>query len=110
MGLGSLLALPPDTARRRADEARAVIVAGGDPLEKRKSDTAAAELAANRSRTFAECATEYIQSHEAGWKNAKHVTQWRNTLRTYADPVIGKLSVADVSTEHIARILQKDAF
>lgn len=110
MGLGSLLALPPDAARRSADDARLVLASGSDPIEKRKVETAAATLAANSVRTFAECAADYIKAHRDGWKNAKHSTQWTNTLRDYAEPVIGKLSVADVATEHISRILQKDAF
>ncbi|MGV1017568.1 MAG: tyrosine-type recombinase/integrase [Fluviibacter phosphoraccumulans] len=110
MGLGSLLALPPDAARRLADEARTVIASGVDPLEKRKADTAAATLAANSVRTFAECATDYIKAHKEGWKNAKHIDQWKNTIRDYVDPIIGKLSVADVTTEHVVRLLQKDSF
>ena len=110
MGLGSLLALPPDAARRLADDARGVLASGADPLEKRKADTTAAALAANSVRTFAECAADYIAAHKAGWKNAKHKDQWTNTIKTYAEPVIGKLSVADVSTEHVVRLLQKDAF
>lgn len=110
MGLGSLLALPPDAARRLADEARTVIASGIDPLEKRKADTAAATLAANSVRTFAECAADYIEAHRPGWKNAKHIDQWKNTIRDYVDPIIGKLSVADVTTEHVVRLLQKDSF
>lgn len=110
MGLGSLLALPPDAARRLADEARVVLASGIDPLDKRKSDTAAATLAANSVRTFTECAADYIEAHRSGWRNAKHVDQWRNTLKTYVEPVMGKLSVADVATEHVVRVLQKDNF
>lgn len=110
MGLGSLLALPPDAARRLADEARAVLASGIDPLDKRKSDTVAANLAANSVRTFAECAADYIEGHRSGWKNAKQVDQWTNTLRTYVEPLIGNLSVADVNTEHVVRILQKGNF
>jgi len=110
MGLGSLIALSPDMARRLAEEARAVLASGGDPLDKRKTDTVAAVLAANNVRTFAECAADYIAAHRSGWKNAKHADQWTNTLKTYVEPVIGKLSVADVSTEHVVRILQKDNF
>lgn len=109
MGLGALIALPPDAARRLADEARGLVAAGIDPIEKRKAESKAA-LAANSVRTFAECATDYIAAHRSGWKNAKHIGQWINTLRDYVNPTIGKLSVADVSTEHVMRVLQKGAF
>lgn len=110
MGLGSLLALPPDAARRLVDEARLVLASGSDPIEKRKTDTAAATLAANSVRSFAECAADYIEAHRPGWKSDKHISQWINTIRDYVNPHIGKLSVGDISTEHVARILQKDAF
>lgn len=110
MGLGSLLALPPDAARRLADEARLQLASGIDPIEKRRVDTAAATLAANSVRTFADCAADYIEAHRSGWKNAKHISQWENTIRDYVNPHIGKLSVGDISTEHVVRILQKDAF
>lgn len=110
MGLGSLLALPPDAARRLADEARAQLAYGIDPIEKRRVDTAAETLAANSVRTFADCAADYIEAHKAGWKNAKHISQWKNTIRDYVNPHIGKLSVGDISTDHVVRILQKDAF
>ncbi len=110
MGLGTLLALPPDAARRLADEARGVLASGIDPIDKRKADTAASALAANSVRTFAECAADYIAAHRSGWKNAKHINQWTNTIRDYVNPTIGKLSVADVSAEHVVRIMQKGAF
>jgi integrase len=110
MGLGALIAMPPDAARRLADEARGLVASGVDPIEKRKADSSAAALAANSVRTFAECATDYIAAHRAGWKNEKHINQWTNTIRDYVNPIIGKLSVADVSTEHVVRIMQKDSF
>lgn len=109
MGLGSLLALPPDAARRLADEARLQLASGIDPIEKRRVDTAAATLAANSVRTFALCAADYIEAHRSGWKNAKHISQWENTIRDYVNPHIGKLSVGDISTEHVVRLLQKDS-
>lgn len=109
MGLGSLVALAPDAARRLANEARGVLASGADPLEKRKADTAAATLAANSVRSFSLCAADYIEAHRSGWKNAKHISQWENTIRDYVNPHIGKLSVGDISTEHVVRLLQKDS-
>ncbi len=40
------------------------------------------------------------------WKNIKHGDQWRNTLATYAYPVIGSLIVSSVEQDHILRILE----
>ncbi|MFN0317149.1 MAG: tyrosine-type recombinase/integrase, partial [Burkholderiales bacterium] len=56
--------------------------------------------------TFAQCAAAYIESHKAGWRNAKHAEQWTNTLETYAGPVIGPLPVQDVDTGLVLKILE----
>ena len=44
--------------------------------------------------TFRQCAEQYIESHSAGWSNAKHASQWPATLEQYVYPVIGDMSVA----------------
>ena len=38
----------------------------------------------------------YIAAHEAGWKSAKHASQWRNTLAAHAYPVAGRLLVTSI--------------
>jgi integrase len=55
--------------------------------------------------TFDQCAEAYILAHKAGWKNAKHVDQWTNTLNTYASPVFGHLPVAEVDTGLVVKCL-----
>ena len=47
-----------------------------------------------------------MEAHEAGWKNAKHAQQWRNTLEAYAYPVLGDLLVRDVQKEHVLEVLR----
>ena len=41
-----------------------------------------------------------------GWRNAKHAQQWRNTLDTYADPLIGDLLVRDIGLPHVLDVLE----
>jgi integrase len=55
--------------------------------------------------TFDQCAAAYIDAHRSGWKNAKHADQWKNTLATYASPIIGALPVADVDTDLVVKVL-----
>ncbi|MGF6878648.1 integrase [Paraburkholderia sp. MM5477-R1] len=43
---------------------------------------------------------------QPGVENPKHADQWTNTLDTYAMPVIGKLDVGLVDTQHIVQILE----
>ena len=41
-----------------------------------------------------------------GWRNPKHAAQWESTLKTYAEPVVGAVSVLDVDTVLIMKILE----
>jgi integrase len=106
MGLGSLTAYSLSHARTLAGEARRLRAAGIDPIDARKARRAGAVLEAAKSKTFKDCATAYIDSHKAGWKNAKHSTQWTNTLITYVYPVFGGVPVQGVDTGLVTKVLQ----
>lgn len=105
MGLGSLAVLTLAAAREKALEARRDVQSGIDPIEARKASTARAALEAARLMTFEDAATEYVRTHRAGWRNAKHAAQWTSTLRTYAYPILGKLPIADVDTGLVVKVL-----
>lgn len=40
------------------------------------------------------------------WKNATHRQQWRNTLATYAYPILGDVPVADVTTDLVLKVIE----
>lgn len=109
MGLGSLGHVAAKDARRRAAEARAMVHNKIDPLEHRKQQAVAAfELAAQVAEgaiTFKKVSLEYIEVNRAGWKNVKHVSQWENTLATYAYPVMGEIPVGEVNTATVLELL-----
>jgi len=52
------------------------------------------------------CTAVYIEAHEAGWRNPKHRQQWRNTLGTYASPVIGSLPVQAIDLTLVMKVLE----
>lgn len=106
MGLGAWPAVGLADARKRIADARVLIAGGVDPIEKRKQDKAAEAVAQARETTFTDAAEGYITAHEPTWRNAKHRQQWRNTLVTYAYPVVGKLALPDITTEHVLRVLR----
>ena len=54
---------------------------------------------------FQDYAESYIDRKEAEWRNQKHRQQWRNTLRDYAYPVIGSLSISEINTPLLLEIL-----
>ncbi len=110
MGIGSLDTKTAPEARSEASALTALVRSGIDPIDARKQQAADAIAAATASEahatTFSAAAAEYIQTHQAGWKNEKHAQQWINTIATYADPVIGSKPVGEVSTEDVLRILK----
>ncbi|MCP4288309.1 MAG: DUF4102 domain-containing protein [Gammaproteobacteria bacterium] len=79
MGLGSFKNQTLADARDLAYQARQLHKKGIDPKEQRDQDKAHSS-----TMTFEECAKAYIKSHEAGWKNEKHISQWKSTLKQYA--------------------------
>jgi len=99
MGLGNYPSVSLADASTAAREAREKLRRGVDPIADARA--LRSQLAAVLSLTFDECATKYIEAHEAGWRNSKHAAQWSATLDTYASPVFGKLQVRDVTTEHV---------
>ncbi len=106
MGLGGFPDVTLAGAREAARDARAMIRAGIDPIDKKRAARSALNAAQGKAMTFKACADAYISAHEAGWKNAKHRQQWTNSLASYAFPIIGHLVVQDVELTHIMAILE----
>jgi len=106
MGLGGLAKVGLADARKRAAAQRLLLVDKIDPLKKREAENSAKKIKATRSITFGQCAKAYIDSHAAGWRNAKHAQQWTNTLATYVYPTFGSVAVADVDVAMIMKALE----
>lgn len=96
LGLGSLHTISLAEARERATANRKLVLDGIDPIEARQAEREARRLQQAKRVSFRECAAKYIAAHRAGWRNEKHAEQWHATLRTYADPIIGDLSVGEI--------------
>jgi integrase len=106
MGLGPVHAIPLADARKRAAECRRMRFDEIDPIEVRKAEREQKKLDAAKSMTFDACAAAYIDAHKAGWRNAKHIDQWSNTLATYAGPVFGPLPVQAVDVGLVMKALE----
>jgi len=105
MGLGPLSTVGLGEARDAARECRKLLLERKDPIEERNKERASRLVAAAKSKTFDQCATDYMASHESGWRNAKHRDQWRTSLETYAYPTLGKLPIADIDTGLVMQVL-----
>lgn len=103
LGLGSAEVVTLADAREKAHSQRTLLAQGIDPQEAR-----AQQEQAQRSNviTFDDVAADYIEAQRSSWKNPKHAQQWENTLATYASPVIGHLAPAEITTEHVLKILK----
>jgi integrase len=95
-GLRGLLAKDIDPL-----DAKATMVVRDAAVEARKGKAMVAA-----TRTFMAVAEMLLADHEAGWRNAKHRQQWRNTLASYAYPILGELPVAEVTTDHVLAALR----
>ena len=106
MGLGSLKAVSLANAREKAALCRSSQADGIDPIEARKAGRSRSVAADQKTITFEDAADAYIAAHEYSWKNAKHASQWHNTLAADAYPIAGRLLVSDIDTEVVMQILR----
>jgi integrase len=105
MGLGAYPTISLKEARNKAEDFRRLRQNGIDPRQHRDSMKRQNEVDAAKAKTFQQCAEAHIEIKKAGWKNAKHAQQWANTLATYAYPVFGHLSIADIDTPLVLEVL-----
>ncbi len=106
MGLGGYPDVTLAGAKEAARAARLKIKEGTDPIKDAKAKRSALYAARATAMTFSEAAKAYIAVKESEWSNAKHGDQWRNTLATYAEPVIGNIFVRDIDQSHVLRVLE----
>lgn len=102
MVLGSAETMSLSEARKKALDARQKLVGGVDPLKQRSAE----QRAANGIPIFGAFADEYVQSHEAKFRNAKHVAQWKMTLGDAYCKSIRPLPINEIDTEAVLQVLK----
>jgi integrase len=84
MGLGSpLKGVTLAMARGLRDDARAIMARGVDPLEARRQSGQSSV----KVPKFGAYALALVDRIEGGFSNSKHRQQWRDTLKTYCEPI-----------------------
>jgi integrase len=106
LGLGSYRYIGLAEARQKRDELRRLLISGVNPLEERRRMHRERKSKFASKMSFAECAKLYIESQRVAWKNPKHANQWVNTIETYANPVIGKMYVDEITTNLVVKIIE----
>ncbi|MDC1216289.1 tyrosine-type recombinase/integrase [Octadecabacter sp.] len=97
IGLGSAKIVSVATARRNAYQNLVLVSEGIDPIEDKKQDSLIP--------TFEVAAREVYEANRPTWRNAKHAAQFITTLENYAFPIIGSMSVNDINSSHILKVL-----
>ena len=103
MGLGKFPIVTLNDARQKLVNAKKIIYEGKDPIKLKKEKQI--ELK-RKSITFKKVSKDFIETFQVEWSNSKHKNQWINTLRTYANPIIGDLAPSEIKTHHILSILK----
>jgi integrase len=98
-GLGSLLDVTIDDARRIAMEMREAARRGHDPrLEQRRRAAGAV--------TYRQAFDSYFQLKRQSLGNAKHLAQWQSTMDAYVFPKIGDRPVGEVTSGEVLAVLE----
>ena len=89
-------------ARTLAYEARSAVREGVDPIKERQKEQQQAE---GQIPLFGDFADRFVSQQASGFRNDKHIAQWKMTLTKYAAPIRG-LPVDEITTDQILDILQ----
>ena len=103
MGLGTFPEVPIVDARQKAEDNRRLVIKKIDPIkDKRKQEV----LRNQQNKTFSFIADLYIKSKKKNeWSNPKSEQQWRNTIKTYVNPYLDKISFTDINVDDIHELL-----
>lgn len=105
-GIGSYPTVTLETARDKARLYRTMLENGTDPVQERRKVRATLLAEKAKRLTFDDAAKAVVAVKRQEFRNAKHTAQWETTLATYVSPVIGALSVSDIDTAHILKVLE----
>ena len=95
LGLGSVKDVSLAAARERADEIRREARQGKDPTARPKA-----------AMSFADAAKKVHAHRKHAWRNGKHVDQWINTIKQYANPKIGRKDVGEIESSDVLAVLE----
>jgi integrase len=110
MGLGAWPTVSLAEAREKAAQLRKLLADRSDPKAERDKARAAERAAAARLLTVREASRRFLSDRDETWRNEQHRRDFRNSLDTHILPVIGSLSVADVDTPAVLKVLERNNF
>ena len=98
IGLGSPPNISLADARELASKHKRMISDGLDPMAEKKKSIPIIN--------FSEAASLFLETKLEGLKSQRHKAQWPSTLNRYANPVLGKLAVGDITVNDVLEVLK----
>ena len=105
MCLGAYPRLSHEKARHESILNNSKVSDGTDPMKERKTSRSI-QSDTHGIPTFKAFSLKYIEDKRSEWKNAKHETQWINTLESYAFSIIGNIKINEISTPEVLKVLK----
>lgn len=93
-------------ARQKAAEVKDMIRSGVFPVEQRKAARADLVAAQKRCLLFSKAVDMFDPVKAAELAGGKCRDQWRNSLDSYAIPILGKMPVQDIQLQDILLVLE----
>jgi integrase len=106
LGLGAYPEVGLNEARQKALEVKNLCQRGIDPVEQKKRQRWQSEIKKVELTTFKQVADRYLSAHQVNYRNAKHASQWRSSLETYAYPSLATLPIKAITVEHVLGVLE----
>ncbi|MFN4160039.1 MAG: tyrosine-type recombinase/integrase [Gemmobacter sp.] len=118
MGIGSLEHVGLAEARSKAQAALTVARNGGDPINDRKTEQAAAleavrqaaqvqrETQERATRTFDWCVGQVYSKLLPGWRSARHGEIWLSAIQRHASPKIGESPIHTITRADVLDVLK----
>ena len=103
MSLGSFPDISLAEARQMLSEQKKLVFLKIDPLVEKKKNEA---IRCQQNKPFSFIANMYIDKKmKDEWNNPKSEQQWKNTIATYAAPILDKKPLIDINTNDIIEVL-----
>ncbi len=104
ISLGTFPEIHLKQAKIKAIQLRAKIINGINPRDERKEARDQIKNSLPKVK-FEKFSLEFIERMSPKWRSSKHESQWVSSMQIYAFPVIGQLSLEEITTQHILEIL-----
>lgn len=102
--LGSFPEVMLADARKKHQALRGQVLNGINPVDK-KREQRESKSSWKKTVRFSEFAEAYTERMSPQWSNKIHAMQWVGTIKSYANPIIGDLTLEEITTDDIVDLL-----